>query len=71
MFLLFGKGSEDGIRAIFVTESGVTERVMPVSFRAIFRKGEIDSDMVLAALDALDIRGALFGVMRCPFFNES
>lgn len=60
----FGGGSEDGARVIFITESGVAERDMPVNLRAMIRRGEIDSDMVLAALDALDMRGALIGVMR-------
>lgn len=56
-----------------VTDNGVTEeleRDPPVNLRAIIRRGDMDSEMALAALGALDIRGALVGVMRYPFFDD-
>lgn len=74
LFLLFGGGSEEGVRVnlFLVTERGVTEaRGPPVSLRANIRRGDIDSDIVLAALEALDMRGALGGVMRYPFFVDA
>lgn len=74
LFLLFGGGSDDGVRdnLILVTESGaVEERALPVSLRANIRRGDMDSEMVLAALGALDIRGTLGGVARYPFLDET
>lgn len=76
LFLLFGGGSEDGVRdtLFLVTDKGVTEeteeRALLVNLRANIRRGEIDSEMVLAALGALDMRGALVGVIRYPFFDD-
>lgn len=60
-----GGGSDDGVRLLF-TVRGVTgaARVVPVILRANLRNGEIDREMVLAELLALDALELLGGVAR-------
>lgn len=70
-FLPFMGGSEEGVRNnlfLLPTERGeVDERVLPVNLRANIRRGDMDSEILLAVLPARDIRGALVGVAKYPF----
>lgn len=70
-FLPFIGGSEEGVRNnlfLLPTDRGeLDERLLPVNLRANIRKGDTASEILLAALPARDIRGALIGVAKYPF----
>lgn len=70
LFCEEGGGSDDGVRErlFLLIVKGVT--VLPVILRANFLKGEIEREMVLAALPAREDLEPLGGVLRYPFRED-
>lgn len=73
VFCLRSIGSDEGARDVLtlLMERGVIgatgDRLFPVIFLANFRNGDIDLDIALVELPALEERDPLGGVARYPF----
>jgi hypothetical protein len=67
LFCALGGGSDDGVRervSLLIVKGVVVLVLLPVILRANFLKGEMDREMVLAALPALEVLEPLGGVLR-------